>query len=88
MEQNRPIKELLQVMLDNQGNFSFGLCHWCERLFWNEKITLPERNTLRTYIKNNRPWISYFGVSAYYWSPFKIEPRIKWINKHIKKLSK
>ena len=88
MKQDRSIKELLELMLEHQKLFGTGLCLWCDCLFFSNKISFSEMDKLNKYIKDNKPWTSIFRFSAYYWSYGKIEPRIKWINKHIKKLSK
>ena len=87
----RNIKELLQVMLDNQNLFSEGLCIWNAELHWNCLITMEERNTLLDYIRNNRPSMFssidafFHGESGYYWKCGDVRPRIKWLKKHIKK---
>lgn len=93
MEQNRSIKELLQVMLDNQDSFITGLCHWVNKLYFIDgKISVWELYQLEIYIDKNKPmftWYSLTGKSnAYWWKRGDIEPRIKWIKKHIKKLNK
>jgi hypothetical protein len=91
-EKERPIKELLQVMLDNQHLFGEGLCRWKDRLYyWNDLITKKEHDKLGVYIHENRP--SKFSSidaflsrdSAYYWKCDDIKPRIKWLKKHLKK---
>jgi len=88
----RSIKELLQIMLDNKELFQSGLCYWCNNLFHLEIINHSERIILQKYIANNRP-SKYSSLkayrnrfSAYYWKREDIKPRIKWIEKHIKKL--
>jgi hypothetical protein len=88
----RDIKELLQLMLDNQNLFKTGLCHWNNYLYWNCLITSHEYFILRNYIENNRP--SMFSSidaflsknSIFYWKNKNITPRIKWLKKHIAKL--
>lgn len=89
----RTIKELLQIMLDNPQHFENGLCMWTNNLYYGELITSEEYWILRNYIKTNRPFIcSSFDVlnqrislNPYYWKVGKIEPRIKWLKKHINK---
>ncbi len=88
MKQDRPIKELLELMLEHKKLFENGLCLWCDSLFFFGKISFSEMCELKKYIENNRPWTSIFRFSAYYWPIGQIEPRIEWINYHIKKLSK
>ena len=88
----RNIKELLQVMLDNQNLFKEGLCCWNTELYLSCLITMEERDTLRDYILNNRP--SMFSSieafvsrnSCYYWKCGDVKPRIKWLNRQINKL--
>jgi hypothetical protein len=84
-------------MLNNQDYFYNGLCGWATGLYNNNKITYQERKSLEKYIADNKPsmfssferFICFIWVikadSGYYWKPTHIEPRIKWINKHIKK---
>jgi len=87
----RNIKELLQIMLDNQQLFDDGLCLWTKMLFLKSKITLDEQILLRKYINKNSPSpfssldaMIHAPLSAYYWKRDSIKPRIKWIEKHIK----
>jgi len=89
---DRSIKEVLEVMLNHQEHFSYGLCTWIGRLYSCDLITLEEHHILFKYMRNNKPkWYSSFSAfwaitsaSAYYWEYNKIEPRIKWVKKHIK----
>lgn len=89
----RTIKELLQIMLDNPQHFHEGLCRWTINLCNVELINTEEYQVLKTYIKTNKPFIcSSFDVlnqrissNPYYWKIGKIEPRIKWLKKHINK---
>jgi hypothetical protein len=87
----RTIKELLELMLENKGLFTHGLCKWILLLYFNDEISRKEYLTLMNYIENNRPSIlsslNCFlsqASSAYYWKEGDIKPRIKWIQKHIK----
>jgi hypothetical protein len=87
----RTIKELLQLMLDNQNLFERGLCHWNDILYRKCLITKKERTKLYVYIQDNRPsMVSSIEAfisrdSEYYWKFGNIKPRIEWIKKHIKK---
>jgi hypothetical protein len=89
----RSIKELLQVMLDNQDLFDSGLCRWNLLLRGSGNISIDEHIMLIDYIHDNRPsmWSSVYAFknrnNAYYWEYGDIQPRITWIEKHIKKLS-
>jgi len=87
----RSIKELLQVMLDNQDLFDAGLCRWNLLLYRSGNISTDENIMLIDYIRDNRPsmWSSVDAFKhrnkEYYWECNNIQPRIKWIKKHIKK---
>ncbi|MEY2702604.1 MAG: hypothetical protein RLY43_1240 [Bacteroidota bacterium] len=91
----RNIKELLELMLENQDCFcSGGLCGWASELCLARIITCEEYHFLGEYISHNRPhkWSSYDAFKhrheVFYWTPYNIKPRIKWIKKHIKLNSK
>jgi hypothetical protein len=86
----RTIKELLQIMLDNQDLFQRGLCGWACRIYEHDIINNEELSELEDYIIDNRP-SKYSSISAFlcqnslfYWTHGNISPRIKWIKKHIK----
>lgn len=84
----RSIKELLQVMLDNQHMFSSGLCAWSLELYYEGLISYKERVSLLYYIQRNAPFFSIFSelwTDGYYWKRGDITPRLKWFNKHINK---
>jgi hypothetical protein len=89
----RSIKELLQLMMDNQHCFDEGLCKWVSNLYHFGKITFIESFILLNYIRYNRPFIFssfeafWFRITSYYWEPDNIVPRIKWLQYHIKKNS-
>jgi hypothetical protein len=89
----RSIKQLLQVMLANQDLFKTGLCNWAVQLEIWSIISEKEEIFLKQYIWKNRPskWLSVDAFKrrndTYYWKYGDIKPRIKWIKKHIKKLS-
>lgn len=89
----RTTKELLEVMLNNKQIFSTGLCSWAGQLYWNGMINRDEEARLAVYIRVSRPSkFSSFGAfknrsSGYYWPNGDINPRIKWLKKHIKKNS-
>lgn len=89
MEKERTIKELLQLMLRRQCEFSDGLCIWVKNMYWEDEITKTEGNKLHKYIKENRPknlyWLMKFD---FYWKFDDIKPRIKWIKKHIARFKK
>lgn len=87
----RSIKELLEVMLENQNLFQTGLCLWARYLLDKHVITISEYDCLDCYIKKNRPFI-LSSLSAFnhrnrtfYWDNGEIKYRINWIKKHINK---
>lgn len=90
MQQNRTIKELLQLLLDNPKWFNTGLCGWVIYTFHNSDMTHHEKYMLLDYINDNRPsiWSSIDAFKCrntnYYWKFGNITPRIKWLKKHIK----
>ena len=89
----RNIKELLELMLENQDYFNSGLCTWAGKMFCTDLITYDENYSLKNYINKNRPHkysslLAYRSRSSgYYWKEGNIQPRITWIKKHIKKNS-
>lgn len=95
MTNQRTIKELLELMLENQPSNKTGLCHWSNILFDKKIIDRYEHNLLYEYIKNNPPFLRALIARIidkrrdyYYWRIGSIAPRIKWLKKHIKKQSK
>lgn len=78
---NKNIKNLLELMLEHKYLFSCGLCTLALRLHTKNIISYQERCFLLDYIENNKP----LNVKTpYYWPICEINPRIEWINKHIK----
>lgn len=93
----RTIKELLQVMLDNQDLFYNGLCGWCISLCKRDFINYQEHHVLNKFIIKNRItntlsiqdfWYKQNKKSSFYWKWDKITPRIHWIKYQIKQLEK
>jgi hypothetical protein len=89
---DRSVKELLQITLDNKRLFKTGLCYWVFCLFVENIINYSEYKCILKYIKSNRP-SKYSSLnsflsqdSPYYWKDTNINPRIKWIKKHIKNI--
>lgn len=88
----RSIKELLQVMLENQQHFEKGLCQWIGDLYADDVITKEEYFELDLYRFKNKPVIpSWWRITRmstnYWWQAGDIKPRLKWIHKHIAKQS-
>lgn len=88
----RTIKELLQIMLDNQQYFQTGLCGWSNSI---KLSSTEEYDKLHSYIRNNKPsafssferFTQELNLEPYWWKKGNIKPRINWIKKHIKKNS-
>jgi len=93
MTTNRTIKELLTVMLEHKDAFDLGLCYWTGRLLDSDLIIEGEYDVLKAYILSNKPISIYtiinkvFHRTNFYWRPGNINPRIRWIKRHIKKNS-
>lgn len=94
--QNKSVKEVLELMLDYQEDFDSvfgGLCSWVQISYARKRISFEEAQFVLSYIRASRPSkfssINAYGYRnrAYFWTPGKIQPRIKWIEEHIKKLS-
>jgi hypothetical protein len=89
----RTTKELLEVMLEYQDFYDTGLCAWVNSLHLCKIISTEEGFHLKNYIRNNRPskYSSFESFKQrnylYYWENGNLAPRIKWIKKHIKKIS-
>lgn len=82
----RSIEELLQVLLENKTLFKEGLCKWIYKLYDNYIISYEERILLQKYLSENRPGRCFNLGGTYkgfFWKPHNINPRIKWIKKHI-----
>lgn len=96
----RTIKELLVILRDyviETDNFDSGLCIAKWDLYLEKKITLKELELLTDYLDENIPLTFNVIISrildsdfrqpvvCHWWAVGKKEPRIKWLNKHIKK---
>jgi len=86
----RPINELLELLLNNKSSFRYGLCSWVSNLKYRNILSRQEGALLLDYIDNNRPskWSSIDAFihrnKGFFWKEGDINPRIKWIKKHIK----
>ncbi len=91
----RSKKEILEILLENIEHIYFeqGLCILASNLHFRKIITREELQEISFYIKNNRPCMfsSIYALlsanSRYYWVAGEIKPRVKWLKKHIQKLS-
>lgn len=93
----RNIKELLELVRDQIVNKRYmdrghwGLCSVVAYLYNRQTINGDEYYMLSDYIDNHKPFLYYFRkfstFPGHYWTPGKARPRLRWLNKHIKKLS-
>ena len=89
----RTNKQLLQLILDEARKIktgeSFpagGLCAIARRLYGSNEITSDEREKVKRYILYHMPQDYRFGIcypGLYGWLPYKLEPRIEFLEKHI-----
>lgn len=92
MTQERPIIELLKVVLENMEQFESGLCVTIFKLDSKRIINFFEFIKLTDYIHYNRPSkFSSFDAfknrnKPHYWTKGNKEHRIKWLSKQIKLL--
>lgn len=89
----RSIKELLELMLSQKQLYRSGLCRWVQDMHSNDIISWEESDVLFLYIQANRP-SAFSSINAFkcrdtpiYWKLGDIKPRLKWLEKHIKKLN-
>ena len=89
----RSIKELLELMLSQKQLYRSGLCRWVQDIYSKDIISWEESEALLLYIRTNRP-SAFSSISAFkrrnstfYWELRDIKPRLKWLEKHIKKLN-
>lgn len=80
-----------QKLLDNTLLFNNGLCLWITTISCKDHISECTANLLLGYINSNIP-LSYHKIrfflcpDGYWWKAGEIEPRIKYIKKHMKKI--
>lgn len=86
----RPIGELLQLLKDCfvKRNWNYGgLCvtaydMYSSNFIVNYHINIDEYHLLILYLKDNKPHTT--RTDGYWFPPFKKEPRIQWLDEHIK----
>ena len=78
----RAIPELLQVMLDNEEYFQYGLCAMTVDLKLAGLITHFEMLALDQYILSRRPRTKTTR-GGFYWTKGEWEPREKWLQQRI-----
>ena len=94
--ETRTLKELLQVMIDNERCYidsqCNGLCWYICVLNLHGVMSIDEHFLLKEYIETHRPEIltRHYSLwchnSLFYWPKKKWAPRLKWLRTQIKKL--
>jgi hypothetical protein len=83
----RKEKELLQLMLEHQDKFEYGLCGWIFIMYGRNIISEKEYHKMNNYISFHRPKRIMDGEQyEYSWTSGIIKMRITWINNQIKRL--
>lgn len=91
---NEKILKVLKLVLENKYRFeqNDGICNVIRSLYINDEISISEMQVSREYMENNKPWFAdlrwNWFQTAYWWRAGRTKPRVKWINKHIKKLKR
>lgn len=78
---------ILRKFIYEDKQFTDGLCWASRRLYHFNKLSVAQYMFFGKYLKNNRPKetviLTTFG---FWWKPNIKEPRLKWIDKELKKL--
>ncbi len=88
----RSLKELFEIILENEYLFASGLCGLIYNLLYNDTITLTESIKLIKYIDSHRPkrgkhYDKSCGSNPFYWPIYSWSPREAWLRDQIKKLT-
>jgi hypothetical protein len=87
----RSLKELFEVLRDNKGEFTTGLCGLVNKLQYIDVINEPEAYLLYGNIMRPKFYSKHYSYksrdNSYYWPKGMWEPRKKWLDAQIKKLS-
>jgi hypothetical protein len=83
-------KQLLILLKENRDSFDEGLCSIVSKMISYNIITFEEYCKLDDFITKKSPAgdIDNNKYYPYGWEPGKWRPRVIWINKQIKKLTK
>lgn len=65
-----------------------GLCILLDQLYWHNDINISDKIETNFYILENKPKRIIKTRDGYFWKPFKVKPRKRFLKKHIKKLAK
>ena len=86
----RTIKELLQVLLDNEKYFKHGLCGMRMDMRVYGVIDSSESNVLKDFLIENLPCEKYYSpkyIALAYSFPYgEWQPRKQWLEQEINKL--
>lgn len=80
MENIRPLKELLQVFLDNQDLFRTGICSWSNVLWMHGFISKEEERYIDALLEDHPD----YNPVLFIWKLGLIEPRINWLKENLK----
>ena len=79
-------REILIIVRDYKIFFYSSLCRLLLELQNRDLISKDELNKIRRYLYKNKP--KKLWNHNYFWKPGLWIPRLRWLNKHIKKLTK
>ena len=82
MNKKRTIKELLQLMLDNQDYFIAGLCGLIFNVYSEGIISEKEYEIIKSYLNEKKP----INAGRFWFTRGEIQPRIEWLEQQIDKL--
>jgi hypothetical protein len=95
MSQPRDLKTILEIILKNTEEYyngfgmSSGLCYMAAfTQIITKEIDKDEYHQFKEYLYAHKPLAARLRNDNYFWSRHKVAPRIKWLKKHIRKLSK
>lgn len=80
----KSINELLVLLKEEivaNSSFSYGMCGSITNLEDSRSITAEEVINLRNYLRKNSPTSV---MDAFWWISGDKEPRLKWLDEHIK----
>jgi hypothetical protein len=83
--EDREVKELFQILLDNRELYQNGICGWaleCKKVFL---MSLDEYYEIIDYLVVNLQGVKFEGGDLC-WREFDVESRIIWIKEQIEKL--
>jgi hypothetical protein len=82
MSDERKIKKLLEIMIENEYNIKTGLCGLNMFLFMSGEFTLNEKVRVDLYLSTHKP----HNDSAYWWTEGYRKPRVEWLIRQIENL--